>query len=55
MGYSLDITHSNNPSQFRHSNYPEKLLRGEDPLLSEGLRGTIETSVKWLFNAWKNH
>lgn len=33
----------------------EKLLRGEDPLLSEGLRGTIETSVKWLFHAWKNH
>lgn len=33
----------------------EDLVRGEDPLLSEGLRGTIETSIKWLFHAWKNH
>jgi len=33
----------------------EKLYRGEDPLLSEGLRGTIETELKWLFHAWKNY
>ena len=33
----------------------EDLVRGDDPLLSEGLRGTIETSIKWLFHAWKNH
>ena len=33
----------------------ENLLRGDDPLLSEGLRGTIETFVKWFFHAWKNH
>ena len=32
----------------------EDLVR-DDPLLSEGLRGTIETSIKWLFHAWKNH
>lgn len=31
------------------------LTRGTDPFLSEGLRGTLETSLKWMLHAWKNY
>ena len=33
----------------------KKLLRGQDPFLSEGLRGTLETGIKWFFHCWRNH